>query len=165
MLSYCKVTYAGYGNHGMVYLYDACPTLSHCTFQHSSHAAVFVSGKGSSKAQIRCNRFADNDFGIYCTYQAAPAIQRNNFSGNRSYGLYNSGEATLKVVRNWWGDPQGPDTGGDKVNGNVVVKPWSLKENRCDDKRANCRSCPPSDEGDTLPESMETQRAPASPGV
>ncbi len=157
VLSHCRVAYAGYGNHGMIYLNDAKPTIAHSTFEHSSHAAIFASGKGSGGAQIRCNTFSDNTFGIYCTYHATPTIHLNNFSGNRSDGVYNSSEEMLTADHNWWGDPLGPGTGGDAAHGNVRVKPWSQRENRCDDKRANCRSCPASDGSAPPPESQDAQ--------
>ncbi len=60
-----------------------------------------------------------------------PIIHQNNFNNNTSYGLYNATSLALDAEDNWWGDIQGPNTGGDAIYGNVDADPWSAAENQC----------------------------------
>ncbi|MBM3237777.1 T9SS type A sorting domain-containing protein [Candidatus Poribacteria bacterium] len=74
----------------------------------------------------------ENDFGIYCAYQANPAIHFNNIEKNSSYGVYNSDcSVTVDAINNWWGDATGPfhpvnNPGGlgNPVSDCVIFDPW-----------------------------------------
>jgi hypothetical protein len=131
IMSHVIVEYAGSAGTGAIYLVNAKPSFSHSTIRYSSSSGIYLTGSGSSDTEISCNTIENNNHGIYCSGGALPLIHDNNFTSNSGYAVYNVNSATVNAEANWWGDPQGPNTGGDSTYGDVDADPWSLEENIC----------------------------------
>ena len=130
IMQHCVVEYAG-GSQGALYLTNASPTIANTTFRYSKNAGIYASGTGNGTATVYCNTFTGNKHGIHWAASPPPEMHSNNFSGNTDYGIYYTGAATLNAEDNWWGDTDGPNTGGDSTYGNVDGDPWSSVENQC----------------------------------
>jgi hypothetical protein len=131
IVKHAIVEYAGGSGHGAVRLTNAKPTLSHSIFRKSAWSGVYLEGSGSVGNEIRCNNFVHNRDGVYCSNDSLPLIRDNNFIQQSGYGVKNTTANTVDAENNWWGDPQGSNTGGDRTYGDVDADPWSTEENDC----------------------------------
>jgi parallel beta-helix repeat protein len=81
----------------------------------------------SSSTTVTNSTVSNSAIGIRVEGNALPTITGNSFTGNNSYGVYNS-SSTVTVIaeNNWWGDPSGPAPygSGDAVNATVDPDPW-----------------------------------------
>lgn len=131
-MEHCTIEYAG----DAVFINNARPSLRNCSIKNN-RKAVYLSGAGCFQADISCNTFENNGYGVYIGSQAQPIMEQNNFKGNSSYGVYNVSGLAIVAEDNWWNDPLGPNQSGDKILGNVDSDPWSTTEIECSSGEPN----------------------------
>jgi len=82
VLDYCTVRYAGYGNTGQIYIYNAAPALSHCTCESSSNYDLYYTGTvGGTVSGCALNS------GIYLVATSSVDFTGNTFHYNNSYPI------------------------------------------------------------------------------
>ena len=105
-------------------------TISNCTINNNSLAGVSLQ-EGTDWTEIQDSSIFMNGIGIYIHDLG----KSNTITRCNVYDNYQSGINTTHTVYakwNWWGDPTGPHHdvlnpkgNGNKVEGNVLIDPWS----------------------------------------
>jgi|GEM_PF-1078754 len=131
-LDFCYIAYGGYwDNNNLRKDGSGDLALRNCDISHCNGNGLSLLGS-SGKHEITFSSFHDNATGIYVT--TAPdglAFHNCSFTGNSSWGVYNTGLPNVDARGNWWGDASGPqnattnpDGKGDKVSDFVLFDPW-----------------------------------------
>lgn len=128
ILEHCRAEYADSG----LSAENTPVTLRRNIFQHNRNHGVYLFGSGSQGSVVECNAFLQNAYGLRTADGAGALIARNHFTANTKAGLFNNDPELIEAVDNWWGDPSGPNAGGDKVLGNVDFTPWLTTPIACE---------------------------------
>ena len=137
ILEHCILEYGGYYQQGALLLRESKATVRNSLIRNNLGPGVGLLGTASSGSDIQCNTFENNVYGIRTFSGAAPVLHLNNFTGNTTYAVSSNSPETVIAEENWWGDPAGPNQGGDQIQGNVDADPWSTEPNDCLASSAN----------------------------
>lgn len=113
--------------HG-IYIYDSPASVKFNIFQDNTEAGAFLYGQKSSEADIDCNSFIENRYGLYLKWYVVPRIENNSFLGNSEYQVLTEGNSMAEASGNWWGADSDPSA---SVSGSVNVTPWLTEANGC----------------------------------